>query len=69
MTDLTDYRRLFVKSPNTLIGLSIMFFIIAAAFSVVIWNDVSLAAKVGFFALGFGSGVTGGRWFADRSVR
>ena len=56
-----------MKSNNYLIGLSILFFVFAAAFSVVFWGDISLAAKVGFFALGFGSGVTAGQWFAKRS--
>lgn len=58
-----------MKSPNTLIGLSIMFFLIAIALSLTIWNDVSLAAKIGFFVFGFGSGVTAGSWLAKRSAR
>ena len=57
-----------MKSNNTLIGLSIMFFVFAAALSVVFWGDVSLVAKVVFFILGFGSGVTAGQWFARRSA-
>ncbi len=57
-----------MKSNNYLIGLSILFFVFAAAFSVVFWGDVSLVAKVAFFALGFGSGVTAGQWFARRSA-
>ena len=57
-----------MKSNNYLIGLSVMFFVFAAGFSVVFWGDVSLAAKVGFFASGFGSGVTAGLWFARRSA-
>jgi len=57
-----------MKSSNFLIGLSILFFVFAAAFSVVFWGDVSLGAKIGFFALGFGSGVTAGQWFAKRSA-
>ena len=44
-----------------------MFFVFAAAFSVVFWVDVSLAAKIGLFVLGFGSGVTAGQWLAKRS--
>ena len=46
-----------------------MFLLIAVALSVVIWNDVSLTAKIGFFVFGFGSGITAGRWLADRSAR
>lgn len=57
-----------MKSSNALIGLSIMFFVFAAAFSVVFWADVSLAAKVGLFILGFASGVTAGQWLARRSA-
>jgi hypothetical protein len=57
-----------MKSNNILIGLSILFFVLAAAFSLVFWADVSLAAKIAFFVLGFGSGVTAGRWFARRGA-
>jgi hypothetical protein len=57
-----------MKSSNTLLGLSIMFFVFAAAFSVVFWGDVSFAAKAGLFVLGFGSGVTAGQWFAKRGA-
>jgi hypothetical protein len=59
---------LAMKSSNYLIGLSILFFVFAAAFSFVFWGDVSLAVKVSFFALGLGSGATAGQWFARRSV-
>jgi len=57
-----------MKSNNYWISLSIMFLVFAAAFSVVFWEDVSLAAKIGLFALGFGSGVTAGQWLARRSA-
>jgi hypothetical protein len=57
-----------MKSNNYLIGLSILFFVLAAAFSLVFWAHVSLAAKIGLFILGFGSGVTAGQWIARRSV-
>ena len=57
-----------MKSNNILIGLSILFFVLAAALSLVFGADVSLAAKIGFFVLGFGSGVTAGQWFARRSA-
>ena len=57
-----------MKSNHYLISLSILFFVLAVAFSAVFWADVSLAAKVGFFVLGFGSGVTAGRWSAKRSA-
>ena len=57
-----------MKSNSFLISLSILFFVLAAAFSFVFWADVSLVAKIGFFVLGFGSGVTAGQWFARRSA-
>jgi hypothetical protein len=57
-----------MKSRNAMIGLSIMFFVFAAAFSVVFWEDVLLVAKAAFFILGFGSGVTAGQWIAKRSA-
>jgi hypothetical protein len=58
-----------MESRNVFIGLSILFLVIAAALSVAIWSDVSLAAKIGFFAFGFGSGVTAGLWLAKRTVQ
>jgi len=57
-----------MKSNNMLIGLSILLFVLAAALSLVFWADVSLAAKIGLFVLGFGSGVTAGQWFARRTA-
>ena len=57
-----------MKSKNALIILSILFFVFAAAFSVLFWGDVPMAAKIGLFVFGFGSGVTAGQWFARRST-
>jgi hypothetical protein len=57
-----------MKSNNILIGLSILFFLLAAVFALVFWADVSLVAKIGLFVLGFGSGVTAGQWFARRGA-
>jgi hypothetical protein len=56
-----------MKSNNILIGMSILFFVFAAAFSLIFWADVSLVVKIGLFVLGFGSGVTAGQWFVRRS--
>ena len=56
------------KSINTLIGLSILFFTIAVALSLVIWGDVSWAAKIGLFACGFASGVLAGQWIVKRKA-
>ncbi len=58
-----------MKSRNTFIVFSIMFFVLAVALSLAIWNDVSLAAKIGFFVFGFGSGVTAGLWLAKRPAQ
>ena len=57
-----------MKSSSYLMGLSILFFVLAAAFSLVFWSGVPLAAKIAFFVLGFGSGVTAAQWFTRRSV-
>ncbi len=56
-----------MKSNNALLGVSILFLVFAIAFSVVLWKDVSLAAKLAFFACGFGSGISAGQWIAKRS--
>jgi hypothetical protein len=57
-----------MKSNNALIGLSILFFVFAVAFSVLFWAEVPLLAKIGLFVLGFGSGVTAGQWIVRRST-
>jgi hypothetical protein len=57
-----------MKSSSYLIGLSILFFVLAAAASLVFWPGVPLAAKIALFVLGFASGVTAGQWFARRSA-
>lgn len=56
------------KSINTLISLSIMFFIVAVALSLAIWSDVSWSAKIGLFANGFISGAFAGQWIVKRKV-
>ena len=56
-----------MKSTNTLIGISLLFLILAAATSVAIWGDVSSPVKIGMFAFGFGSGVAAGTLIARRS--
>ena len=55
-------------SNNTLIGLSIMFLVIAVALSIVIWGDVSWVAKIGLYACGFASGVLAGQWIVKRKA-
>ena len=56
-----------MKSNRRLTGVAFMFLALAAAFSVVIWQDTSLAAIIGLFALGFGCGMATGVSFAGRS--
>ena len=57
-----------MKSINYLISLSIMFLIFAVALSVVFWGDVSVAAKISLYGLGFCSGVTAAQWLAKRKA-
>ena len=57
-----------MKRSNNLLGLSIMFFVFAVVFSIILWPDISLAAKIGLFVFGFGSGAAAGQWFARRSA-
>ena len=56
-----------MKSSNTFLVLSIIFLVVAVALSLAIWGNVSLPAKIAFFALGFGSGIAAGQWIAKRS--
>ena len=57
-----------MKTKNTFLGVSILFFVLAAVFSLVFWKDVSFAAKIAFFACGFVSGISMGQWIAWRST-
>ena len=49
-----------MKSNNRLIIMAVMFLLFATVSSVVIWSDVSIAAKIGFFAFGYGAGIPTG---------
>jgi tellurite resistance protein TehA-like permease len=49
-----------MKSNNMLIGIALLFLILAVAASVAIWDEVSSPVKIGMFAFGFGSGVAAG---------
>ena len=49
-----------MKSNNSLIIMAVMFLLFATVSSVVIWSDVSTAAKIGFFAFGYGAGIPTG---------
>jgi len=46
-----------------------MFLVIATAFSVTIWPDVSSAAKIAFFCTGVGCGVSAAGYLAARRGR
>ncbi len=50
------------------VAVAAMFFVFAAAFSLIFWPDVSMAAKLAFFAAGIGCGV-GIAGFARRGSR
>ena len=49
-----------MKSNNSLIIMSILFLLFATVASMVIWSDVSSAARIGLFAFGFGAGIPAG---------
>ncbi|MCE9646137.1 MAG: hypothetical protein K8S20_09080 [Chloroflexi bacterium] len=55
-----------MKSNNALLGMAILFLVMAVSASVVFWADVSSAAKIGMFASGFGCGVAAGTLIARR---
>lgn len=55
-----------MKSNNMLVGIALLFLILAVAASVVIWDEVSSPVKIGMFAFGFGSGVAAGALISRR---
>jgi len=55
-----------MKSNNSLIIMAVLFLLFATVSSVVIWADVSTAAKIGFFAFGYGAGIPTGTLIARR---
>jgi hypothetical protein len=56
-----------MKSNPALIGMSLLFLVLAVASSVVIWGEISSAAKIAMFAFGYGAGTAGGTLMARRS--
>jgi hypothetical protein len=56
-----------MKSNNALVGMALLFLVLAAASSVVIWSEVASAVKIGMFAFGFGSGIAAATLIARRS--
>jgi hypothetical protein len=47
-----------MRQPRSAIAVAIMFFVLAVMFSLVFWPNVSMAAKLAFFATGIGCGVS-----------
>ena len=59
-----------MKSKNALVAVAIMFLVLAIAFGIVFWGNVSLSAKIALFVCGFGSGICAGRLIGrERSLR
>lgn len=56
-----------MKSNNAMVGIALLFLILATTASVAIWGDVSSPVKIGMFAFGFGSGVAVGTLIARRA--
>jgi hypothetical protein len=67
-THSTDKGEKQVRSQNRFLALAIMFFVFADAFSVIFWSEVSLAARIGMYVLGLGSGVTFGNWLSRKEA-
>jgi hypothetical protein len=57
-----------MTSNKNLLGLAIMFFVLAVAFWFTLWPEASSAAKIAFFALGFGSGIMTGQYLVRRQA-
>jgi hypothetical protein len=57
-----------MKSKNITLAMVILPLILAGSFSVVLWPDASLAAKIGFFALGTWFGISLGSWLVSRKT-
>jgi len=58
-----------MKSNNALVGIALLFLILAVASSVSIWGGISSAVKIGMFAFGFGAGIGAGTLIARRRNR
>jgi hypothetical protein len=54
------------RSGRSLIPVALLFLVMATSLSVVIWPHVSSAAKIAFFCMGYGSGVSTGGYLAFR---
>jgi hypothetical protein len=56
-----------MKSYNAVVGIALLFLILAVASSVTLWADASSPVKIGMFAFGFGAGIAAGTLIARRS--
>ena len=56
-----------MKSNNALMGIALLFLLLAVAASLVVWSEIASAVKFGMFAFGFGSGIATGALLARRS--
>jgi len=56
-----------MKSNNSLIGIALLFLIMAVSSSVTLWGDVSSPVKIGMYAFGFATGIAVGTLIARRS--
>ncbi len=55
-----------MKSDNFLIGISVLFLLLAVIASILWWADLPNSGKIAFFAFGFGAGVATGARIARR---
>ena len=56
-----------MKSNGAVVGIALLFLILAVATSVTVWGEVSSPVKIGMFAFGFGSGIGVGTLIARRT--
>ena len=56
-----------MKSNNTLIGIALLFLVMAVSSSITLWGDVSSPVKIGMFAFGFSAGIAVGTLITRRS--
>jgi len=56
-----------MKSNNSLIGIALLFLVMAVSSSVTLWGDVSSPVKIGMYAFGFATGVAVGTLITRRT--
>jgi tellurite resistance protein TehA-like permease len=55
-----------MKSNNALVGIALLFLILAVSASVTLWGEVSSPVKIGMYAFGFATGILVGTLIARR---